>query len=312
MLATYRAIKEKGVLGMNARNDRYVNAQNPRALCNLVDNKVETKRIAEKADIPVPELYGTIAGALQMRNLPEMIDHPDGFVIKPAMGAQGNGILVVDGPLHRGWRLANGIRVSLSQLKYQVNNIISGMYSLGGQSDVAMVEYKVGFDTVFDKISFRGVPDIRVIVLKGIPVAAMLRLPTSESDGKANLHKGGLGVGISIISGVTGAGMQHDRPIDRHPDTAELLAGLEVPHWDDILMMAAKAYDVTGLGYLGVDVVLDRDRGPLLLEMNARPGISIQIAIGEGLRPRLERAEEMADPGASAAERVKLSKSLFD
>jgi hypothetical protein len=55
--------------------------------------------------------------------------------------------------------------------------------------------------------------------------------------------------------------------------------------------MAASAFDMTGLGYLGVDIVIDRDQGPLLLELNARPGLGIQIANMAGLRSRLERIE---------------------
>jgi glutathione synthase/RimK-type ligase-like ATP-grasp enzyme len=44
---------------------------------------------------------------------------------------------------------------------------------------------------------------------------------------------------------------------------------------------------MTGLGYLGVDMVIDRERGPLLLELNARPGLQIQVANQAGLRSRL-------------------------
>ena len=52
------------------------------------------------------------------------------------------------------------------------------------------------------------------------------------------------------------------------------------------------------MGYLGVDIVLDRKQGPMLLEANARPGLAIQIANGQGLIPRFEavdRALELAE-----------------
>ena len=271
MFAAFRALSKKGVIGVNERNIRFVSAENPRRLLNRVNDKVETKRLASEADIPQPDLYGVIRNARDMRRLPELLSNPNGCVIKPAHGSQGKGILVVDAPMRGGWRLANGRRVTESALKFHINNILSGMYSLGGQPDAAIIEYKVKFDSVFEKICFKGVPDIRVIVLKGVPAFAMVRLPTAESDGKANLHRGGVGVGLSMIDGVTCSAMQFDRPIDVHPDTGETLSGVTVPHWDTILEMAAQSYDVAGLGYIGVDIVLDKDRGPLLLELNGRP-----------------------------------------
>lgn len=310
MLKTFQALRRNGVIGINERNIKYVNALNPRKLLVRVDNKLLTKELAQAVDIPTPELYGVIANARDMKRLPEMINHPDGFVIKPAHGSQGKGIIVVESPLKNGWRLSSGRRMLLDDMKFQINNMISGMYSLGGQPDMAMIEYRVKFDDVFGKVSFKGVPDMRVIVLKGIPVFAMLRLPTAESDGKANLHKGGVGAGIDLATGLTMRAMQHDQLIDVHPDTAHPLENIQAPYWDDILMMAARSYEVTGLGYIGVDIVLDREKGPLLLELNARPGISIQIANRRGLRFVLEKAGALADKKLSAEERVAIAKTL--
>ena len=310
MWNTYRALRANGVIGINERNVKYVNALNPRKLLVRVDDKLVTKDLAAPAGIPTPELYGVIRDARDMKRLTEFIDHADGFVIKPAQGSQGKGIIVVDGPLKGGWRLSSGRRIDLEAMKFQINNMLSGMYSLGGQPDKALIEYRVKFDDVFGKVSYRGVPDIRVIVLKGIPVFAMLRLPTAESDGKANLHKGGVGAGLSIATGVTMRAMQHDQFIEFHPDTAHPLENIQTPYWDDILLMAAKSYEVTGLGYIGVDVVLDRDKGPMLLELNARPGISIQIANRRGLRFVLEGAMALADTPRSPEERVALAKTL--
>ncbi len=310
MLGTYRALRANGVIGINERNVKYVNALNPRKLLVRVDDKLVTKELAAPAGIPTPELYGVIRDARDMKRLGEFIDHADGFVIKPAQGSQGKGIIVVDGPLKGGWRLSSGKRIDLDAIKFQINNMLSGMYSLGGQPDKALVEYRVKFDDVFGKVSYRGVPDIRIIVLKGIPVFGMLRLPTAESDGKANLHKGGVGAGINLATGISMQAMQHDYFVDLHPDTAHPLEGIQTPFWDDILLMAAKSYEVTGLGYIGVDVVLDRDKGPLLLELNARPGISIQIANRKGLRFVLEKAMALAATPRTPEERVAIAKTL--
>lgn len=310
MLNVFKGLRANGVIGINERNVSYVNALNPRKLLVRVDDKLLTKELAAPAGIPTPALYGVIRNARDMKRLPEFIDHPDGFVIKPAQGSQGKGIIVVDGPLKGGWRLSSGKRIDLDTMKFQINNMLSGMYSLGGQPDKALVEYRVKFDDVFGKVSFRGVPDIRVIVVKGIPVFAMLRLPTAESDGKANLHKGGVGAGIYLATGRTMQAMQHDQFIDIHPDTGHPLEDIQTPYWDDILLMAAKSYEVTELGYIGVDVVLDRDKGPMLLELNARPGISIQIANRRGLRFALEQAMALGDEKRTPEERAALAKTL--
>jgi len=309
---TIKALRANGVIGINERNVKYVNALNPRKFLVRVDDKFLTKQIVAPAGIATPELYGVIKDARDMKRLPEFINHPDGFVIKPAQGSQGKGIIVVEGPLKGGWRLSSGRRIDLDTMKFQINNMLSGMYSLGGQPDKALIEYRVKFDDVFGKISYRGVPDIRVIVVKGIPVFGMLRLPTAESDGKANLHKGGVGCGVDLATGKTMRAMQHDQFIDIHPDTAHPLEDVQTPYWDDILLMAAKCYEVTELGYIGVDVVLDRDKGPMLLELNARPGISIQIANRRGLGFVLDKAMKLGDEKRTPEERVALAKTLSD
>jgi len=115
-----------------------------------------------------------------------------------------------------------------------------------------------------------------------------LRLPTQASDGKANLHRGGVGVGIDLATGRTLAGIQGSRYIDTHPETGHSLRDRQIPYWQNILEMAARLGEKTEFGYLGVDIVLDQEKGPLLLEMNARPGLAIQIANREGLIGRLE------------------------
>ncbi len=311
MLGRYLALRRAGLIGINERNLRLVNDLNPRRLMRLVNDKLETKRLAKAAAIATPELYGTIANPFDMRRLGALLDHPDGLVIKPAMGSQGNGILVLLSPMRGGWRRAGGHRITLEDIRFHVNNILSGMYSLSGLPDTAMFEYRVKFDEVFDTISFGGVPDIRIIVLRGLPAVAMVRLPTAESDGKANLHKGGVGVGLDLVTGRTLSGMQKGLMVDIHPDTANPLEGIQVPHWPEILEMAARAYDVTGLGYLGADIVLDRDLGPLMLELNARPGLAIQVANRMGMRALIEAALAADTAGMTVTERVELAKTLY-
>ena len=81
--------------------------------------------------------------------------------------------------------------------------------------------------------------------------------------------------------------------------TGAHLDDIGIPDWGGLLRLASRCFDVTGLGYLGCDIVIDANAGPLLLEMNARPGLAIQIANGSGLDSRLEAvlAREAFAPG---------------
>ena len=124
---------------------------------------------------------------------------------------------------------------------------------------------------------------------------AMMRLSTSASDGKANLHQGAVGVGIDIATGKALHAVQFNQPIAHHPDTGRLLSELKVPHWQKLLTLAASAWEMTGLGYIGTDMVIDKEKGPMVLELNARPGLSIQIANGCGILPRLQHIEKLPE-----------------
>ena len=304
-------LQRNGVMGLNERNLRLVAEFNPRRLMRLVNDKSITKDLALSAGIPTPELKGSISTSFEMRGLKDMLSNPHGVAIKPACGSQGNGILVISEPMKDGYRLANGRRILFEDLKFHVMNILSGMYSMGGLPDTALIEERVRFAGVFDDVSFKGVPDIRIIVLKGVPILAMLRLPTADSDGKANLHKGGVGVGLDLVTGMSKLGMQYGKTIDLHPDTANSLTGLQTPYWQDMLTMAAKAYEVTGLGYLGADIVIDVDKGPLLLELNARPGIAIQVANRYGLRKHVEPILAEDTSKMTLEERIALGQAVF-
>jgi len=60
-----------------------------------------------------------------------------------------------------------------------------------------------------------------------------------------------------------------------------------------------------------LDLLIDRTRGPLMLELNARPGLAVQLANRDGLQRRLELIDRSLAPGLSGAERVALACSLF-
>jgi alpha-L-glutamate ligase-like protein len=314
MLATARKLREIGLLGINERNADYIMRLNPRRFYPRVDDKVLTKKLALEAGMAVPDLYGVIEHQGEVRNFPEIVHDHKSFVVKPAQGSGGDGILVVTGRSHRkrdSFRLSSGALFTEEEIEHHISNIVGGQYSLSGGLDKALIEYCVEFDPVFADVSYQGVPDVRVIVYRGYPAMAMVRLPTRASDGKANLHQGAVGTGVDMATGTTMHGVLQDKLVDEHPDTGALIAGIQIPSWDTILESSARGYEVTGLGYLGVDMVIDRDRGPLILEMNARPGLAIQIANRVGMLKRIERIEAIHDPSATPSERAAAARREF-
>ncbi len=311
MFSRFRDLAQEGVLGLNRRNGEYILKFNPRRLFPLVDDKLQTKQLALRAGIAVPDLYGVIETQHDIRRLPEIVASHEEFALKPAHGSAGDGIVVISGRSGARYRTISGSLLDREDLAHHLSNAINGQFSLGGVPDVVIVEAMVHFSNLFERVSYVGVPDLRVIVFRGYPVMAMVRLPTRASHGKANLHQGAVGTGVDVATGVTLDGVMGSEVVTHHPDTTHAIAGLKIPEWDVVLDIAARCYEITGLGYIGVDIVLDRDRGPLVLELNARPGLAIQIANRQGLLRRLQICDDRADFSAAPAERIAFAKREF-
>lgn len=290
-LALARRLWERGVIGMNARNVGGVLGHNPRALFTLVDDKWQLLQLCERIGVPTPTTYALFSRHGDLQHLGETLSAAPDCVLKPVRGSSGRGIVVLTGHADGGYRRHNGTTVTLEQLQQHLSDTLSGLYSLGGRPDRVLVQQRVRTLPEWERLSYRGTPDVRVLVYRGHPAMAMLRLATLESNGRANLHQGGVGVGVDLALGCTTLAIYHQRPVQRHPDTGEPLAGRSIPHWPAILQLAQTVARATGLGYLGVDIVLDAERGPLLLEANARPGLAIQAANGQGLRPILQQID---------------------
>jgi alpha-L-glutamate ligase-like protein len=309
-----RTLRRIGMMGIGQRNAHYVLMHNPRKFYPRVDDKLITKRLAIEAGLPVPELYAVVSEEHQIAELHEKLKPHDQFVVKPAHGSGGDGILVITGRRGDKYRRSNGNLMPREEFEHHLSNALSGLFSLGGHPDHLLVEYCVQFDPIFDQVSYKGVPDIRIIVFLGYPVMAMIRLPTRLSDGKANLHQGAIGVGIDIPTGKTKRGVWGTEIIREHPDTEQSIVGLQIPRWDELMEMASRCYELSGLGYVGVDFVLDRSKGPLILELNARPGLAIQMANGNGLLHRLRKVEALRDAGQLStvpAERAAFAREHF-
>jgi len=288
ILKHFLSLRKAGVLGMNRRNKEYIMRYNRRSSFPLVDDKVLTKQLAITHGIPTPPLYHVVSHYGDIAGFERALGDRGEFVLKPARGSGGSGIILITDRRDGKFVTQSGVMISRDDIRYHISGILSGMYSLEGLEDKAIIEGLIHPDRVFGKVTYEGVPDVRIIVYRGVPAMAMVRLPTRQSDGKANLHRGAVGVGIDIATGRTMDGVGRSGAITRHPDTGELLRDIEVPFWGKMLVMAAQSGDMTGLGYLGVDLVIDRNEGPLLLELNARPGLQIQIANRKGLLERLE------------------------
>ncbi len=296
---TARRLRELGVLGMNRRNAAFILDHNPRGLFPVVDDKLRMHEVCRRLGVPSPEVYACLSMPGMLRRLPEILHDLADFVVKPNHGSGGRGILVVTGKDGDAFIRHNGDRLALDSLRQHLSDILSGMYSLGGQPDQAILQQRIRLHPAFKPISYKGIPDIRVILYKGEPAMAMLRLSTKASGGRANLHQGGIGTGIDLVTGRTNHAVLHNRSVQYHPDTEVPMVGMQVPFWPEVLAMSRQVAGAVGLGYLGVDIVVDAVEGPMLLEANARPGLAIQIANHQGLLHRLEaidRGEKLPPP----------------
>jgi alpha-L-glutamate ligase-like protein len=305
-------ISSNKILGMNARNLIYIRPNNLKPAKRLADNKLLSKSVLRKNKLAVPKLIAKI------KNHEDLNDFdfgllPPSFVLKPNLGLGGEGIVVVYGK-RKGeenvWIKADNSLVTEDDLKNHVQNILDGSFSRTSIPDIAFFEERIKLSKVFKPYSYKGMPDVRVIVYNNVPIMAMLRLATEESGGRANLQLGGIGCGIDIATGVTTTAVQgKSKSIEYVPKTRMSLSGIKIPYWDEILEMAVRAQQVSRIGFLGADIALDRDRGPVFLELNARPGLSIQLANTEGLLTRLERIDGLKVK--SVAHGIKIAKNVF-
>ena len=286
-------MKVSTILGLNARTQLFAYKYNTKRGKNIADSKIQTARVLKKADVPHPKIYKKFTDPRDV--LAYNWDFlPPKFALKPSRGMGGEGIIVVKRRLKDGrWLSTQKERLTIDDLKLHTLDILEGAYSMGNVPDVGFIQEYVGRAKVFRRWAYRGTSDIRVIVFNKIPIMAMLRLPTKESGGRANLHQGALGVGVDIATGITTKAIWHGEEIVFKPGTELKLRGIKIPGWSSILETAVNAQDASGLGYAGVDIVVHPDKGPMVLELNAQPGLQIQLANMEGLKKRLERVEDL-------------------
>ncbi|HUT22458.1 MAG TPA: sugar-transfer associated ATP-grasp domain-containing protein [Candidatus Bipolaricaulota bacterium] len=301
--------KSKGILGMNARNLQFVRRYNKSSAVKIADNKLLSKEVLFEVGLPVADLIAVISDRQELYNFDwDLL--PSSFVLKPNMGLGGEGIIVTFGRKRNGvWIMSKDREITLDEIKEHASNILDGDYSKSHASDIAFFEERLKIHPSFKLYAYKGIPDIRIIVFNGVPVMSMLRLPTKDSGGKANLHMGGIGVGIDITTGITTRAILNNKLIEYLPGTRFPMSGIKIPFWNKILEIAIESQQATKLNYLGVDVAIDREKGPVILELNAHPGLSIQIANMAPLKERLLRVQGLKIK--TVAKGIKVAKELF-
>jgi len=317
----FQSNKIKEILGLNRRNQEYVRPYNSPSAKRIADNKILTKQVLSREGINTPSVYKLIKNKKQLKFL-DWDSLPRSFVIKPNQGTGGNGIIVFYGKKkgENSWIRPNGTTMSQKDITLHIENILEGRFSMGDRSDIAIIEERVRTDPLLKQYSYKGVPDIRIICFNGVPIMAMTRIPTKRSNGTANLHSGAICTGLDISTGITTYSMQMNTKsifsdtyegIEYTTDLKEnkKLSGIQIPDWDEILTIALKCQKASKLGYVGVDIAIDMEKGPVVFELNARPGLGIQVANQAGLRWRLEKIKGLEIN--SIKHGIRIAKNLF-
>lgn len=304
------SVKASHILGMNARDQLYCSLNSNEAK-RFGFSKLKAKEFLRKHGVQVAQLYGILMFQEQVKTF-DWKAIPSGFAVKPSNGSAGKGVLVLQkyDKKKRGWVDVSGKLYSLNDLQFHASNILEGQYSTWGSFPNVIVEERIPIHPDLERYVQFGTPDVRVIVFNKIPVMAMVRLPTAESGGRANLDQGAIALGIDMGTGKTLFGVSGKKAVlTTFPDTNISTVGIQIPFWNDVLKTAVRAANATNLIYMGADIFLHPEKGPMIAEVNAYPGLSIQLANRAGLHKRLQRIEDMQ--ARNVAHAVKIAQSLF-
>lgn len=296
-----------GILGINARNLLYIKPLNKKAQIQFADDKMRTKQYLSARGINTARLLGKITNETELLKF-NWDALPNDFVLKPNAGFGGEGIWVIANREGDGWLTVKGDYISQEMMLDHISDILDGRYSITGSPDTVFFEQRLVSHHDMKKLARFGLPDIRVIVYNMVPVMAMVRVPTRESNGKANIHVGGLGLGVDLSKGEITHMSHYNKIIKDHPDFGSL-KGVKIPFWEEVLLSATQIQQLITLGYLAVDVVIDEDMGPTLLEINARAGLAVQVANLAPLRDRLDRVSGVKV--TTAEKGVRMAQDLF-
>jgi alpha-L-glutamate ligase-like protein len=303
------------VLGQNARNQKYIKRPRSQMGKRIADDKLLTKKLLDEYNIASPKLISTIENHRELLDF-EWNSLPDSFVMKPVKGSQGDGIEIFYNRDKEGkWIRGDRSKVDLDEIKRIAQDIIDGMFSLNREADKILFEERIRPHKDLKNYTYKGTPDIRVVVFKGIPIQAYVRFPTKESKGKANMIIGAVGVGIDLATGTTTTAVKgkenggRGSQIEFVAGSKLRYGGLKIPHWRKILELSVKAQRAVNLDFVAIDFLIDQDNGPFIVEINARPGLSIQLVNQAGLAWRLERVKGIKPK--SIEHGIRIAQDLF-
>ena len=260
-------LRSLGILGMNRRNSECILDLNPRSRFPQVDDKKRMRDLCRSIGVATPDLYAVVAAHSALRRLQGVLERRKDFVIKPSRGAGGRGVLVVVGRDGSAFMRHNGERLEMGDVSQHVSSIISGLFSFS--RPMRRSSSRVIGDPAFEQISYQGRRHSR----DRLPLRADYGHASATarlSGGRANLHQRHRRRSEPESANRTsGAAKPSDRAPPRHRRGVIGFA----PGWRQILDMAcASASDC--FGYVGVDIVIDRNRGLLWKQRWARSSYS--------------------------------------
>ncbi len=331
-----------GILWNNARNLLYIKKFNDKKSIRLANNKIKTKSFLSARWIPFAKTYATIKDRKELfdidfSNLPNKE-----FVIKPNKWSKGKWIYITKYlwtvERNEKWEVRNifdKAKIYVNKIADKIQNLpnlphyyeiwwkmvddntfrryildnLDGKNSMTIWWDKVIVEEKIRAGEWFDKFCKHWLADIRVIVFNLVPVSAMVRMPTHKSEGKANLAKWWIWLGIEIWTWEIKTMFENQKIYKWKfkPEFKEL-KNQRLPYWDDILFLSSKIQYFVNLWYLALDWVITDD-GPKLLEINARAGLEVQNISGIKLKNILNKISDLkiSDP----EKWIEIAKSLF-
>lgn len=296
------------ILSMNERNLNYIKKLNSKSSINLADDKVETKLFLEERWVSVPKTLAIISAKKQLAEFDFNSIKEDFFVIKPVFGSKWQWILIVQNFHNWTYKIWDEI-VDDEFLYDHMIDILNWDFSLNYGYDKVLIEEKLIPWNWFEKFCEFWLADIRMIVYNLVPVAAMVRMPTSTSGWKANLAQGWIGLGIEVGSGIINTIYINWKVYkNEFPIKYAHLKWFEIPFWNDIMLASSKTQFFVNLGYLALDWVIT-EKWPKILEINARAGLEIQNVCLLPLKSRLDKIKDLKI--AEPEKWVELAKSLF-
>jgi hypothetical protein len=194
-------------------------------------------------------------------------------------------------------------------LQLHISDILQGAYATWSGQNEALIEERIPLHPDLEDYVEMGTPDVRVIVFNRIPVMCMVRVPTKASRGRANLDQGAIALGIDMGTGETTYGVSGKKKLMKIFPSGLKTAGIKIPYWNEVLRTAVRSANACGYVYMGCDVFLHPEKGPMVAEVNGFPGLSIQLANRAGLKRRLQRVEEVEARNVGHA--VRIGQALF-